>query len=86
MTSTAEADLNRALLENRPECEGLELFTAEGLKPADVAVCRDICNQCPLFDVCRAYAQHTRPEAGVWAGRLYGGTRARDQTEDPIDA
>jgi hypothetical protein len=51
------------------ECDGLDLFTAEGLKSADVAVCRGICNRCPLFGVCRAYAHH------VWAGRLYGGTR-----------
>ena len=69
--SAAFERLSLAMLETRPECLGLDLFTADDLDKADVAVCAAICDTCPLFDLCLDYADLERPKAGIWAGKRY---------------
>jgi hypothetical protein len=64
--------LHTAMTETLAPCNGIELFTAETLSPADKAVLRPICDTCPLFDLCRTYAELARPTAGLWAGKTYG--------------
>lgn len=76
----AATDLATALLTSKPNCRGDDRFTTENLSAKEAAECRSICRSCPLFDPCRAYAQATRPAAGIWAGRLYGG-RSKNQEE-----
>lgn len=56
-----------------PACHGIDLFTADNLTKADVAVCAQICATCPLLALCASYASAARPAAGVWAGRLRHG-------------
>jgi WhiB family redox-sensing transcriptional regulator len=41
---------------------------AERLARQDVA--RQVCEDCPVWDVCLDYALRTRPTWGVWAGYL----------------
>lgn len=33
-----------------------------------------ICNACPTFAACRAYADNTVGLQGIWAGKVYEGT------------
>ncbi|WP_183084999.1 WhiB family transcriptional regulator [Mycetocola manganoxydans] len=69
----AANDLVTALLDGEPSCRGDDRFTADSLANEDAVSCRKICKACPVFEVCRAYAAATRPAAGMWAGRRYGG-------------
>jgi hypothetical protein len=52
----------------RPECEGVDLFTADDLDADDMFVLELICAQCPLRAPCRQYASEGKPTAGYWAG------------------
>lgn len=63
--------LNAALQDAEPECAGLDLFTADGLSDADRAVCASICAQCPVIELCDAYASAAGVIAGFWAGHAY---------------
>lgn len=74
MTRASEAydSLHTAMTETLAPCDGIELFTADTLGSADKAVLTPICDTCPLFDLCRTYADIARPPAGFWAGKSYG--------------
>src|SRR5690606_20328380 len=47
--SEAYGRLSLAMLDNHPECLGLDLFTADDLTPADVTACAATCKTCPLM-------------------------------------
>lgn len=70
--------LSTAMIDTKPECLGLDMFTADDLDDLDIAVCKMICDACPLFNPCAEYAGLARPKAGVWAGKRYRASRARD--------
>ncbi|GAA1694829.1 hypothetical protein GCM10009792_13550 [Microcella alkalica] len=65
--------LVEAMEMHRPACEGLDLFTADDLSPADVRACAAVCEPCPLFVECQQYRKVARPAAGVWAGKRSNG-------------
>jgi hypothetical protein len=74
MTRASEAYdlLHTAMTTTLAPCAGIGLFTADDLSAADKAVLTPICDTCPLFDLCRDYADAARPTAGLWAGKTYG--------------
>jgi Transcription factor WhiB len=67
----AFAHLTKALDARAPECNGIDLFTADTLTVADEAVLAPICASCDLALLCRQYASTAKPTVGYWAGRRY---------------
>jgi len=63
--------LSLALVETTPACAGDDLFTVDTPTAADVETMRPLCDSCPLFDLCRQYADLERPKVGYWAGKTY---------------
>jgi hypothetical protein len=51
-----------------PACSNDERFIADDQNADELA---PICNACPLFALCDAYARIDRPKAGIWAGKRY---------------
>ena len=82
--SDAYNTLHNAMTTTIAPCSGLDLFTADDLNAADMAVLVPICETCPLFALCDAFGQAARPAAGVWAGKRYA-TRSTTttRTDDP---
>lgn len=66
--------LSRALAERGPECDGVDLFTADRLTRADIEVLKPICAACDVALLCRQYAKIAKLKHGYWAGRNYGET------------
>jgi len=67
------AALTEALTEQDPACLGNEWFTFD---PDDLDTdfrgeLAKICDRCPLFDLCRAFAVAEHPAGGMWAGHYY---------------
>ena len=69
--SEAYKALSLAMMETQPECLGIELFTADSTTEADKATMQPICDACPLFALCSAYAELERPKVGYWASKTY---------------
>jgi hypothetical protein len=70
----AEAEYARliaAMDETRPACRDLDLFTADETDAAQRALAARLCAACPLRDLCRDYAEASKPTAGIWAGLPY---------------
>lgn len=55
-----------------PKCIGLEAQYVDYLKPPTRAEAVEMCEGCPLFDLCDAVSTNRKPAWGVWAGRVYG--------------
>ncbi|MFK3833768.1 WhiB family transcriptional regulator [Microbacterium sp. NPDC087868] len=54
-----------------PVCDGLETFTRDKfVDPEELAMMRGVCAECPLSDVCAAFAAAGRPASEMWAGVL----------------
>lgn len=55
---------------------------------AGTEIAKRICDGCPVFDPCKAYAAHIRPSDGVWAGVTHtyhhSATRQDSQPRTPI--
>ncbi|MBM7464632.1 WhiB family transcriptional regulator [Microbacterium esteraromaticum] len=63
------AALMRAMQDEPPACDGLEVFTADRFDdPEQTVMMRGICRACPLLDLCAAFAAAGKPTAGMWAG------------------
>lgn len=63
------AALVAAMEEHTPGCDGLETFARDRFSdPAELEMMRRICQECPLRDLCAAFAVAGRPAAGLWAG------------------
>lgn len=60
--------LTNAMVETDPECQDDGRFVLDD-QPAHTL--SYICRACPLFDLCRDYAEAERPKGGVWAGKRY---------------
>ena len=69
--SEAYQALAAAMETTVPNCQGIELFTADNLENPDIAELARICDTCPLFNLCDDYAHIERPKAGIWAGKRY---------------
>lgn len=71
------AALIRAMEDTPPACDGLETFTRDKFMDHDeTEIMRGICRECPLFDLCAAYAVAGKPSAGMWAGMIPADHRA----------
>lgn len=65
------AALIRAMEQTPAACDGIETFTRDKFNdPDDVAIMRGICQECPVFDLCAAFAAAGKPSAGMWAGTI----------------
>ncbi|KJQ54153.1 WhiB family transcriptional regulator [Microbacterium sp. SA39] len=77
---TAFDALARALDDAAPGCKGDTRFTldAHQLQRDEVTFLSvKVCRPCPLRALCQDYAEAAKPQAGVWAGRVYGPRRGR---------
>lgn len=70
------ATLIAAMEDHPPACDGLEVFTADRFDdPEQTDMMRGICRDCPLLQLCEAFAAAGKPAAGMWAGRTPGEVR-----------
>jgi hypothetical protein len=60
--------------ESRPLCRGDNRFTDDDTNPDHV---RELCVLCPLYGLCKNYAQTARPKAGIWAGQRWTGKETK---------
>jgi hypothetical protein len=65
------AALVQAMETTRPACRGYDLFTADTTDAAEKALAARLCAECPLRDLCRDFAEASKPSAGIWAGIPY---------------
>lgn len=71
--------LTDALDVTTPACQGDNRFTSETLAARDLGAMRALCDMCPLFAACEAFANAAPgwSMAGFWAGAKRGhNTRA----------
>lgn len=76
----AFGSLARALDDEAPGRKGDARFTldAHQLQRDEVTFLSvKVCRPCPLRALCQDYAELSKPQAGVWAGRVYGPRRGR---------
>ena len=71
--------LKAALLVTEPLCAGVDDFTVDTPTAASAELMRPLCEACPLFDLCREYADLERPKAGYWAGKTYRNYKPRGE-------
>lgn len=75
--AAAHERLLEGMIERTPNCEGVDLFSADIIERDDQAILKTICTSCDLAILCRQYAELDKPTAGYWAGKRYGhNTRA----------
>lgn len=73
--STPWMNLQYALIENTPACEGNQLFIEDGI---DGSILEPICDSCPVFTQCHEYATTAKNlTGGYWAKKHYSRTRER---------
>lgn len=78
------AALVRAMEDEPPACDGLEVFTADRFDdPEQTEMMRGICRSCPLLELCTAFAIAGRPSAGMWAGKTPAEIRRLAQAKMP---
>lgn len=66
---TEHAALVRAMEHKPPACDGLDVCTRDRFNdPEELELMRGICRECPLLEMCRAFAVAGRPSAGTSAG------------------
>ncbi len=75
--TTEYTALTDALADYRPPCVGDDRYTADELDEPTRAELSAGCELCHVRDLCRAYAQKTRPKGGFWAGKRYSNNPAR---------
>lgn len=71
--------LQLAMKDREPLCVGDERFIDDD---APVPMLAFVCEDCPLFNLCRAYADLERPKGGVWAGKVYRTYRPKAEAEN----
>jgi hypothetical protein len=73
---TAAADaytaLHSAMETTTPLCRNDDRFIDDDTNPAHVV---ELCNLCPLFAACKAYAIAARPKGAIYAGRRWSGNK-----------
>lgn len=75
----AELELQRAMVDAAPACEGDERFTSDDRVGLEREFALGlVCESCPLCQACAGYATAARPEAGFWAGEWHG-PKSRDR-------
>ncbi|MBY6061613.1 WhiB family transcriptional regulator [Microbacterium esteraromaticum] len=74
------AALTAAMEDEPPGCDGLDVFTHDRFDdPEQTEMMRGICRDCPLLDLCAAFAAAGRPVAGMWAGKTPAEIRGGDR-------
>jgi hypothetical protein len=78
MTRSSEAydPLTTAMDDLKPACLNDDRFTDDSTNAADVSA---ICKACPLYTLCRDFAQIDKPKAGIWAGVKYGSNSKKNK-------
>ncbi len=73
-TASAWANLQSALAATDPSCKDDARFTDDGRADAANADLAPVCANCPVFDMCAAYARAERNHrmTGFWAGKRRG--------------
>jgi hypothetical protein len=69
--SEAFEALSLAMTGTEPACLGIDGYTADTVPADDMQEFAAICDSCPLFELCRTYADLERPKIGYWAGKTY---------------
>lgn len=80
--------LDRGLATSTPACGGDDRFTLDAhLFQTDevVFLSAKYCWPCPVRALCRSYADAAKPQAGLWAGRIYGPRRDTPISDSPAD-
>ncbi|MFJ4255164.1 WhiB family transcriptional regulator [Microbacterium sp. NPDC090003] len=62
------ATLLKATRDNPTGCQDVDEFTADQATVEEQRVLAAICAECPVLELCRAYAVATKPTTGYWAG------------------
>jgi hypothetical protein len=72
MTAASDAytALQSAMTETDPLCLDDNRFTMDETDPRHVI---ELCQLCPLFAACKAYAIAARPKGAIYAGRRWSG-------------
>ncbi len=65
------AALSAQLEDITPPCTGYDLFTADQTDNAQRELAARLCAGCPIRDLCRDYAEASKPTVGIWAGIPY---------------
>ncbi|MGX1703714.1 WhiB family transcriptional regulator [Microbacterium sp. NPDC055357] len=65
------AALTEALTDYQPPCADQPVFTADDPTYEALAFAVRLCANCPIRELCAAYATKANPRAGVWAGHEY---------------
>lgn len=60
--------LSRALLKVDPACHRDPNYIADRVDPQRAHRMAQTCSACPVLDLCRAFAEASRPTSGFWAG------------------
>ncbi|MEI3866636.1 WhiB family transcriptional regulator [Microbacterium sp. CCNWLW134] len=76
------AALVEAMETVRPACRDYELFTADEVDDAQLALAKRLCADCPLTAYCSAYAAASKPTVGIWAGVNYGPSKQRTKRKE----
>jgi hypothetical protein len=66
--------LTLAMIDTDPACKNDSRFTADDQAADELT---PICNACPLFALCDAYARIDRLKGGIWAGKRYRTNKPR---------
>ena len=56
------------MIDTSAACLDDDRFIDDEQAPAELT---PICEACPLYDLCSAYADIERPKGGIWAGRRF---------------
>lgn len=71
--------LSTALAAYTPPCSEDDRYTADNIDEATQVELAAGCDLCHISDLCRAYADRTRPKAGLWAGKRYARQAGGDE-------
>ncbi len=79
MTAAADSlhELTLGLEPHSSPCRDVEAFTADTLTQDEADELAIICGECPVLQLCGAYAATAYPTAGFWAGHRAGWYRAQ---------
>lgn len=67
-SSEAFSALKLAMIDTPAACLDDPRFIDDDQEPAEL---KSLCETCPLYDLCNAYAVIERPKGGIWAGRRF---------------
>lgn len=75
-------DLHKGALRDGSNCLGREDEWIDYEEPPTDAKAASMCYGCPVFDLCKRYAETGHPAWGVWAGEVHGRSLVNASTEE----